>query len=322
MSDWLLPKEHGSWAVLIAPPLIGFAAAGGGSLLGAWRLWCVPAKAAGAGRLIAIDTSTYALNNALTLGATHTINPDDVEPKAAVYDTLPLGPDLVVEAAGPISAVELARDLRRRGTKWNVFGITTHETFELDGKNLEPPPEERIWIVMNKSRGVLTTRRDMRGRVTIFDGLPPFFSNLIPVGRLDMDTDGVILLTNDGDLANRLMHPRYEIERIYEALVDGVPSRAKLRQMRDGIDLGDSTPGRAEASIIAKHPRGSVLRVLLKEGRNREVKRLCEAVGHRVQRLRRISFAGITAKGIDRGGWRKLSLAEIGRLERVPKVND
>lgn len=91
------------------------------------------AKAAGAGRIIAIDTSGYALNNAARLGATHTIDPGEMNAKEAVYDILPLGPDLVVEAAGPIGAVELARDLRRRGTKWNVFGITTHETFELDG---------------------------------------------------------------------------------------------------------------------------------------------------------------------------------------------
>lgn len=207
-------------------------------------------------------------------------------------------------------------------TNLATFVRVGEDTVVLDGRTLDPPPEERIWIVMNKSRGVLTTRRDTRGRVTIFDGLPPFFAKLIPVGRLDMDTDGVLLLTNDGDMANRLMHPRYEIERIYEALVDGVPSRASLRQMREGIDLGDSTPGRADASVIAKHPRGSVLRLLLKEGRNREVKRLCEVVGHRVQRLRRISFAGITARGIDRGGWRKLTPAEIQRLEKVPKSND
>ena len=91
------------------------------------------ARAAGAGRLIAIDMSEYALGNARQLGATHTVNPAETDPKQAVYDIIPLGPDLVVEAAGPIEAVELARDLRRRGTKWNVFGITTHETFALDG---------------------------------------------------------------------------------------------------------------------------------------------------------------------------------------------
>ena len=91
------------------------------------------ARAAGAGRLIAVDPSEYARNNALALGATHTIDPTDGDPKKAVYDILPDGPDLVVEAAGPIQAVELTRDLRRRGTRWNVFGITTHETFELDG---------------------------------------------------------------------------------------------------------------------------------------------------------------------------------------------
>ncbi|MEW5875077.1 MAG: pseudouridine synthase [Candidatus Zixiibacteriota bacterium] len=191
-----------------------------------------------------------------------------------------------------------------------------HDKIAVDGKPLLPPPTEAIWILMNKAAGVLTTRRDARGRATIFDGLPPVYAQLIPVGRLDLDTEGVILLTNDGDTANRLMHPRYEVDRVYEAAVRGVPERATLKRFRDGIDLGDKTPAVAEAEIVATHGRGAILRLTLHEGRKREVKRLCEAVGHPVLHLRRISYAGLSARGIEIGGWRKLEPAEIARLTR------
>jgi pseudouridine synthase len=184
----------------------------------------------------------------------------------------------------------------------------------IDGRPLLSPPTEPIWILMNKPSSVLTTRRDSRGRPTIFDGLPPVYSQLIPVGRLDLDTEGVILLTNDGEAANRLMHPRYEVDRVYEAAVHGVPERATLKRFRAGIDLGEKTPAVAEAEVVATHGRGAVLRLTLHEGRKREVKRMCEALGHHVLHLRRISYAGLTVRGIEVGGWRKLEPAEIARL--------
>jgi len=185
---------------------------------------------------------------------------------------------------------------------------------ELDGRPLEPTTPETIWILLYKPSGTLTTRRDVRGRTTIFDKLPPTFQRLIPVGRLDQDTEGVILLTSDGDGANRLMHPRYEIERVYEATVVGVPAPSALAKLKHGIDLGDPTPARAEAAVERFHPRGAVVRLILREGRKREVKRMMTALGHPVVHLQRVSFAGLTTGGMEPGGWRRLTESEISRL--------
>ncbi len=184
----------------------------------------------------------------------------------------------------------------------------------VDGRAVKPTSAERVWVLFYKPSGTLTTRRDVRGRATIYDKLPPMFSNLIPVGRLDQDTEGVLLLTSDGDGANRLMHPRYEIERVYEATVVGVPAPSSLAQLRKGIDLGDPTPARAEAEVVRFHPRGAVVRILLREGRKREVKRMMMAIGNRVLHLRRISFAGLTTGKMKPGDWRKLTEPEISRL--------
>ncbi len=185
---------------------------------------------------------------------------------------------------------------------------------ELDGKLLRPTSPETVWILFYKPAATLTTRRDVRGRDTVFDKLPPQFQNLIPVGRLDQDTEGVLLLTSDGDGANRLMHPRYEIERVYEATVVGVPAPSSLARLKHGIDLGDPTPARAEAEVIRFHPRGAVIRLRLREGRKREVKRMMMALGNRVLHLRRISFAGLTTNGMKPGEWRKLIDTEIRRI--------
>lgn len=184
----------------------------------------------------------------------------------------------------------------------------------LDGRTLRPTSPETIWILFYKPAGTLTTRRDVRGRETIFDKLPPMFQNLIPVGRLDQDTEGVILLTSDGEGANRLMHPRYEIERVYEATVVGVPAPSQLKTLKNGIDLGDPTPARAEAEVVRFHPRGAVIRLLLREGRKREVKRMMTAIGNRVLHLRRVSFAGLTTRGMKPGDWRRLTDAEVQRF--------
>lgn len=184
----------------------------------------------------------------------------------------------------------------------------------LDGRPLKPIATDTVWILFYKPSGTLTTRRDVRGRATIFDKLPPMFQNLIPVGRLDQDTEGVLLLTSDGDGANRLMHPRYEIERVYEATIVGVPAPSALAQLKAGIDLGDPTPARAEAEVVRFHPRGAVVRLLLREGRKREVKRMMMALGHPVVHLRRVSFAGLTTDGMNIGDWRRLTGDEIARI--------
>ena len=184
----------------------------------------------------------------------------------------------------------------------------------VDGRPVKPTSPDTIWILFYKPAGTLTTRRDMRGRQTIFDKLPPMFGNLIPVGRLDQDTEGVLLLTSDGEGANRLMHPRYEIERVYEATVVGVPAPSAFAKLKGGIDLGDPTPARADAEVTRFHPRGAVVRLVLREGRKREVKRMMMALGHPVLKLCRISFAGLTTRGLNVGDWRRLTDAELKRM--------
>jgi 23S rRNA pseudouridine2605 synthase len=201
--------------------------------------------------------------------------------------------------------------------KLATFVDPTRDRVAVDGRPVIPLDNESVWIILNKTAGVLTTRRDTHGRNTIFSLLPKEYAHLIPVGRLDLDTEGVLLLTNDGDAANRLMHPRYEIERIYEAVVEGIPSREDLQRLRTGVDLGDPTPAQAKAKIVTMHRTGAVVQVSLHEGRKREVKRLFEAIGHKVIRLRRLSFAGITAREVRPGQWRKLTEKEIARLTSV-----
>lgn len=199
-------------------------------------------------------------------------------------------------------------------TKLGTVVDSETDRVEVDGKLVKPTSPDIVWILYYKPSGTLTTRRDVRGRTTIFDKLPPMFQNLIPVGRLDQDTEGVLLLTSDGDGANRLMHPRYEIERVYEATVVGVPAPNSLAKLKEGVDLGDPTPARAEAEVVRFHPRGAVVRLLLREGRKREVKRMMMALGHPVLQLQRISFAGLTTRGMNIGDWRKLTDAEIARI--------
>ncbi len=207
----------------------------------------------------------------------------------------------------------------KKVTQLATFVDVGKDVVAIKGEKLSPPVDVPIWILLNKAPGTLTTRRDMRGRPTIFDGLPSVYSQLVPVGRLDLDTEGVLLLTNDGEAANRLMHPRYEIERVYEAAVVGEPDAASLRQLRQGIDLGDPTRARAEAQVIGRHRGGVIMQLRLHEGRKREIKRMCEAIGHRVIKLKRISYAGIKARRLGVGHWRKLTPGEMEMLQQKLK---
>lgn len=198
--------------------------------------------------------------------------------------------------------------------KMATFVDADNDQVTIDGVPVEPPVAETIWIALNKLPDTVTTRSDDRGRTTIFDGLPKVYSQLITVGRLDRDTSGLLLLTNDGNTAHRLMHPRFQIERTYEADVTGVPSRGTINRMREGVSLGDPTPAKADAEIIGHHQDGATLKLVLREGRKREIKRLCEAVGHPVLTLTRISYAGIRLRGLEPGRWRKLDDDEIASL--------
>jgi 23S rRNA pseudouridine2605 synthase len=180
----------------------------------------------------------------------------------------------------------------------------------VDGRPVRPEPREVY--VLNKPRGVVSTARDTHGRPTVVE-LVPSRRRLYPVGRLDADTTGLILLTNDGELAERLTHPRYGVEKVYRARVQ--PARvtpAALQAIREGIELED---GRT-APARARQPSAGVLEIAVREGRKRQVRRMIEAVGHRVQELERVAFGPLGLRGLERGQSRRLKDVEVERLRR------
>ena len=189
----------------------------------------------------------------------------------------------------------------------------TRQAVTVDGEKLRAR-EGRLAIVLNKPVGYLCTASDPEGRRLVYS-LVPQGLGLHTVGRLDFNTEGVILLTTDGDLAERLGHARYSVQRVYEARVRGVPTEETLAKLRRGVRLEDG-PARAEsAEVIAQTDKNAWVRLVLVEGRNREVRRLMERVGHPVMRLRRVAFAGLTTRGLKLGEWRPLTDAEMEQLQ-------
>jgi 23S rRNA pseudouridine2605 synthase len=195
------------------------------------------------------------------------------------------------------------------------------DAVKVDGK-LITRREAPVYLVLNKPQNVLTTMRDEEGknRPTVADLLPPRRRRVFPVGRLDFDVEGVLILTNDGDLANRLAHPRYGIPRIYEAKVKGAPSERALRRLdRMAKGKSESGVGKPEGvrvrALARKAEKNTWLRIDLREGQHHQVKKMCEAVSHPVLKLIRRSFAGITARGLPRAGVRPLTDEEVLRLK-------
>ena len=177
----------------------------------------------------------------------------------------------------------------------------------VDGAPVQP--EAVIAVVLNKPRGVVTTARDPQGRPTV-TGLVRSDARLFPVGRLDRDTTGVLLLTNDGALADRLMHPRHGVPKSYRARVKGEPDEQALDRLRAGIELDDGPT----APAVVKSRGSGVIDITIHEGRNRQVRRMCAAIGHPVIHLNRTAYAGITAGRLEPGEWRELSSEEVEAL--------
>ncbi|HSC92906.1 MAG TPA: pseudouridine synthase [Gaiellaceae bacterium] len=174
----------------------------------------------------------------------------------------------------------------------------------------EPVAAQRLaYVLLHKPAGVVTTASDPQGRPTVVD-LVDFPVRVVPVGRLDADTTGAILLTNDGLLANRIAHPRYGIEKVYVATVEGDPGEATIERLRDGVELEDGRTAPAKAKRFAP---GRV-ELVLHEGRNRQVRRMLEAVGHPVKRLHRPRLAGLDLDGLAPGEWRELAGHEVAAL--------
>ena len=179
----------------------------------------------------------------------------------------------------------------------------------VDGAPLPPLPPART-LLLHKPRGVLVTASDERGRETVFDLLDDPPASLRHVGRLDRDSEGLLLLTTNGELAHRLTHPRYRVDKTYEALVEGVPDASALARLREGVELDDGPTAPAEAELLRRDGDGSWLRVVLHEGRKRQLRRMLDAVGHPVRRLIRRSVGGLDLGGLAPGASRPLDAAE------------
>jgi 23S rRNA pseudouridine2605 synthase len=182
---------------------------------------------------------------------------------------------------------------------------------EVDGVRIGVRPG-LVHYLLNKPAGVVTTAADPQGRPIVLD-LVPAEPRVFPVGRLDMDTEGLLLLTNDGDLAHHLTHPSHGVEKEYLAEVEGRPGRGALRRLREGVDLEDGRTAPATVGVVAP----SLLRIVIHEGRNRQVRRMCEAVGHPVVRLVRTRIGPLTDPHLAPATWRSLTTAEVRDLERA-----
>lgn len=186
----------------------------------------------------------------------------------------------------------------------------------VDGKvinRLEP----KVYYVLNKPTGYVSTCDDELGRPTVLDLLKPIKFRLFPVGRLDWDSEGLLLLTNDGDLAQRLLHPRFHIRRTYLAKVEGIPTAYSLLRLTNAGDPSAPPKRRPTARLFKVGERHAWVEIRLWEGKNRQVRRMCEAVGHPVRRLRRVQFAGLDTIGLSSGQYRPLTLREVHTLKQL-----
>ncbi len=186
-----------------------------------------------------------------------------------------------------------------------------------DGRAVRPEAEGPVFVLLNKPAGPVVSVKDPFGRETVMDLLPRLEARVYPVGRLDAETEGALLLTNDGETAHRLTHPRYEVPKAYEALVEGQTAEGDLDKVRRGLFLEGRRTAPAKVRVLRRGSNWTLVGLEIHEGRKREIRKLLEAVGHRVKKLRRVAFAGLTLEGLKAGQWRMLKKAEIDRLRKL-----
>ncbi|MDI3310913.1 MAG: pseudouridine synthase [Thermoanaerobacterium sp.] len=209
--------------------------------------------------------------------------------------------------------------------KVKVNGVTIRElgvkvdpnmdVIEYNGKTVTKV-KQNIYIVLNKPVGYITTVKDQFGRPSVLD-LININDRVYPVGRLDYDTSGLLLLTNDGDLANKLMHPRHKIDKVYIAQIKGVPDKKKLDMFRNGLYIDNYKTAKAEIDILKIVNGDSIVKIVIHEGRNRQIRRMCELIGHPVLKLKRIKIGNLDIGNLKVGQWRYLAQHEIEYLKKL-----
>ncbi|WP_456278472.1 pseudouridine synthase [Bacillus sp. AK128] len=199
--------------------------------------------------------------------------------------------------------------MKELGTK-----VSSNDKVEVDGIPLER--EQPVYFLLYKPTGVISSVSDDKGRKVVTDFFPLLKERIYPIGRLDYDTSGVLLLTNDGDFANTLMHPKHEVDKVYIAKVKGVPTREQLRLLATGVKLEDGITAPARTKMISsdKKKNTSIIQIIIHEGRNRQVRRMFEAIGCPVMKLKREQYGFITLHGLTPGESRELSPHEVKQL--------
>ena len=227
----------------------------------------------------------------------------------------------VIAHAGIVSRREAERFITEGRVAVNGSIVTqlgtkvdpTRDKINVDGRLVKSFPG-KVYVLMNKPAGYVSTLKDPQERPVVTDLLDRINTRVFPVGRLDYDAEGVLLLTNDGELAHRLQHPRYGISRTYEVKVKDVPANSQLSRLRKGVRLEDGITLPAKAKFLKKTTKNCWLKITLYEGKNRQVKRMCAAVGHPVLKIKRVSLGPLSLGDVSRGKYRHLTQDEVKEL--------
>jgi len=190
-----------------------------------------------------------------------------------------------------------------------------YDIVEVDGK-IVTAEEKKVYIMLNKPVGVITSANDQFGRKTVLD-LIDIEERVFPIGRLDYDTSGLLLLTNDGEIANKVMHPSNKIEKVYIAEVEGVPTIDEMNRFMNGLKIEDYITAPAKIKVLKNMGSRSVVEITIYEGRNRQVRKMCESIGHKVRKLNRIRIGKISLGKLNQGHWRYLTAEEIDYLKSL-----
>jgi 23S rRNA pseudouridine2605 synthase len=230
----------------------------------------------------------------------------------------------LISQGGVASRREAERLIRKGRVEVNEKVVTepgqkadpSRDRIRVDGRPIRRS-EPRVYLLLNKPRRSLTTLKDPKGRVVVSDFLSRVKERVYPVGRLDWDCSGLVLLTNDGKLAEKLTHPRYQIPKTYWVKVRGIPSAREIKRLERGIRLEDEMTAPAKVKLTEKREGKSCLELTVTEGRNRLVKRMCQGIGHPVLRLKRVGFAFLRLGDLKSGEYRYLNREEIKRLKAL-----
>lgn len=235
----------------------------------------------------------------------------------------------IISRAGAASRREAERMILAGRVQLNGLVVTElgvqaeagQDEIAIDGQVLQLAVP-RLYFLLNKPQGYISAVKDDRGRKTVVELLPEVKEYIYPVGRLDYDTEGLLILTNDGEMMNGLLHPSYEIDKTYIAQVQGVVKQGQLQKLAEGILLEDGMTAPAKVKLLkqAKDNSSCLVQLTIHEGRNRQVRRMLQAVGHKVLKLRRVGFAGLDLQGVAPGSYREMKTEEVAALKKLAGV--